>query len=209
MPVIPREAGRVTYSAEIRDLKKRLRLTEEQKAVLIGTMLGDGHLAENWSKTNYRLKVSQSKEQEEYVLWKYRVFKDFVLTGPRLHVSTNSVRFATMSHPEFTVFRNLFYQGRRKIIPSSLHQLLTPLALAVWFMDDGNCKGAGLNLNTQSFSQSENLILKKYFKEVHGIDVTLERNHKYFRLYFRRASADQLRHLINSSVLPSMRYKLG
>jgi hypothetical protein len=111
---IPREAGRITYSAEIRNLKTRLRLNERQKAVLVGGLLGDSHLAENWSKTNYRLKIGQSKEQEEYVLWKYRMFRDWVLTEPKTHVSTNSVRFGTISHPELTYFHNIFYTGRKK-----------------------------------------------------------------------------------------------
>ena len=59
MKAIPREAGRITYSTDIRNLKK-LRITDIQKAVVIGSILGDGNLNSNWSNTNYRLKISHS-----------------------------------------------------------------------------------------------------------------------------------------------------
>ena len=67
MKVIPREAGRVTYSTEIRDLKK-IGFDEYQRAVIIGSILGDGCLCENWSKTNYRLLIMHSVDQKEYIL---------------------------------------------------------------------------------------------------------------------------------------------
>src|SRR3990167_2412435 len=158
--VIPREARRITYSNEIRNLKK-LSFSEIQKEVIVGNLLGDGHLCQNWSGTNFRLKIGQAKKQEDYVSWKYDILKDFVLTAPKLHVSTNSVRFATISHPELTNFHNIFYQGRKKIVPKNIPDLLSSLVIAIWFMDDGNVKMegrsvGGYHLNTQSFSTDEN-----------------------------------------------------
>ena len=49
MEVIPRETRKITYSTEIRNLIKKLTLNDHQMAVLIGTILGDGHLEPNWS----------------------------------------------------------------------------------------------------------------------------------------------------------------
>ena len=79
MKAIPREAGRITYSTEIRNLKN-IKIDDFQKAVIIGSILGDGNLNGNWSKTNYRLKISHSVKQSEYVWWKYEILKDLVLT---------------------------------------------------------------------------------------------------------------------------------
>lgn len=59
---IPREAGRVTYSTNIRALK-RIPMSELQ-SLITGSLLGDVCLHENWSKTNYRLQVRHSKDQE-------------------------------------------------------------------------------------------------------------------------------------------------
>ena len=113
MKIIPREAKRITYSTEIRNIKK-IAFTNEQREVAIGNILGDGHLEANWSKTNYLLKISHSVRQGEYVRWKYEIFRMFVLTKPKIHTSTNSLRFATISHPELTKFHDIFYRGRKK-----------------------------------------------------------------------------------------------
>ena len=59
MKVIPREAGRVTYSTKIRELKK-LPFTEKQKAIIIGMILAAIISTLNLSltkKTNYLRKV--------------------------------------------------------------------------------------------------------------------------------------------------------
>ncbi len=214
MKIIPREAGRITYSAEIRDLKKRLQLNQGQKEVLIGSILGDGHLAENWSKTNYRLKISQCKEQEEYVNWKYDIFRDWVLTEPKLHMKTNSMRFATISHPEISRFRELFYQGRRKIIPENISELISPLTLAVWFMDDGNVRKTnrtvyGYYINTQSFLLRENEVLVEVLKRKFGVSAAIYKNHGKPRLYIGAESKKAFRRILEPFILPSMQYKLG
>ncbi len=213
--VIPRETKRITYSTEIRSLKKRLSLNTLQKEVLVGCLLGDAHLENNWSKTNYRLKISQSKQQEEYVKWKHQIFKDWVLTEPKLHVSTNSMRFTTVSHSDISKFHNMFYEGRKKIVPKNIQQLLSPLALAVWFMDDGNAvrKKDGsvyaYNLNTQSFNFQEHSVLIDVLKKNFGVDSSINKNNGSLRLYIGVYARDNFVDAIIDFVIPSLRYKLG
>jgi hypothetical protein len=61
----------------INNLKKKLKLTKKQKSILVGKILGDGHLeTQNKGKT-YRLKVEHSIEQKEYVDWLYYELKKF------------------------------------------------------------------------------------------------------------------------------------
>ena len=213
---IPREAGRITYSTKIREMKK-ISLSEYQKAVLIGTIFGDACLNGNWSKTNYRLQVRQSKDQEAYVEWKYNVFKNLILTPPQYYKTTNSVWFRTISHPDITKMYNMFYQNGRKVVPiEMLHTLLeNPLSVAVWFMDDGNLirkKGIvrGYHLNTQSFSEEENMLLSKGFASIHGISCSVERNHQYYRLaIYKKSSREHFVEMIKDHILPPMRYKIG
>src|SRR3989344_781141 len=99
---IPRETKKITYSAEIRSLIKRLSLSDYQRAVLIGNILGDGHLEPNWSKTNYKLKINHTVQHKDYVAWKYEIFKDWVLTAPKLDSWNNSFQFRTVSHKEIS-----------------------------------------------------------------------------------------------------------
>ncbi len=215
MMAIPREAGRITYSTKIREMKK-ISLSEFQNAVLIGSVLGDACLHGNWSKTNYRLQIRHSKDQEEYMTWKYDIFKDIVLTPPQYYRTTNSIWFRTVSHPDITKLYKLFYPNGKKLIPRKEIEnwLANPLTLAVWFMDDGNArKYAGritaFHLNTQSFSHEENEFLIQSMRKIWQIECVQHSNHEYTRLYIGAKSSSKFNEIIRPYVLPSMKYKIG
>ena len=58
-------------------------------------------------------------------------------------------------------YMNLFILKEKKIIPNNIANLLTPVSLAYWIMDDGCFTGSGLKLHTNSFSLEElNLLIK-------------------------------------------------
>ncbi len=215
MMVIPREAKKITYSTNIRLLKKQP-FSQHQRVVAVGTILGDACLATNWSKTNYRLQIRHAEAQKAYVQWKYEVFKDFVLTPPQYYPHTESVWFRTISHPDISGLHQLFYQNGKKVIPANITQMITdPLTIAVWFMDDGNVvvrKGvvSGYHLNTQSFSKTENEVLVRALRNIYGIECTIERNHTYYRLaIWRKSSREKFVNVIRPYILPSMKYKIG
>ncbi len=216
MKIIPREAKRITYSTEIRNLKKRLYFNEDQKAIIIGSILGDGNLELNWSKTNYRLRVSHSNKQIDYLMWKYNILKKWVLTEPKKYIPTNSISFSTISHNEITNFGNLFYKKSKKIIPESIEKLIdNPLVLAIWYMDDGNIikrgdKVYGYHLNTQSFTKEENLKLIAALKNIYNINASIELNKGKHRIRFmQKDSRNTFTAVIKGKIIPSMQYKLG
>ena len=215
MKIIPREAGRITYSTEIRNLKK-INFSEQQRAVIIGSILGDGCLCDNWSKTNSRLIISHSIDQKEYIEWKYEILKQWILTEPRYYDKNRSLTIRTISHPELTKLRDIFYVDGIKVIPNTISELIkNPLTLAVWFMDDGNVikragKLLGFHINTQSFTENENKILVNELKKYYGFDSILEKNHNKYRLCISREKsrvifADIVKPYIHESLL----YKLG
>lgn len=215
MKVIPREARRITFSTEIRKLKL-LTLNDEQKAVVVGSILGDGSLSENWSKTNFRLDISHSIKQRDYLIWKCDKLAPFVLTQPRVTKHGESIKVKTISLPELTFYRNIFYSKRRKIVPKNIAlYLINPMSIAVWFMDDGNIvkrngKTIGFHLNTQSFSKSENNLLRLTLFKIYGIEVTLERNHGKYRLaIWKKISRIKFIKVIEPFILNSLKYKLG
>lgn len=213
--VIPREVRRITYSTKIRNLKQR-NFSPFQKAVIVGSILGDGNVEWNWSKTNFRLKIEQSEKYKNYVFWKYRVLKKWVLTKPKYHPTNKSFSFKTISHPEITKLAKDFYHNGRKIIPPFIAKFIkNPIVLAVWFMDDGNIikrnrKVYGYHLNTQSFTRNENKRLIKALKEAHGLESLLENNHGYYRIrIMQKDSREKLRRIIKDHILYDMRYKIG
>jgi len=214
---IPRESKRITYSSEIRALKL-IPFTAEQLSIVKGSLLGDGCLHTAWPGTskNYVFSKMHSVKQREYVEWVHKKLQPFTRNPLRLYEPTKSIRLRTIGHSALTALMAVFYRDGKKILPSDIADIIAdPLALAVWFMDDGNSKlrngvVGGYNINTQSFSQDDNVRIINILKELYGIDSHVERNHKYFRIgIYRQDSREKFRKLISRHVLPSMQYKLG
>lgn len=192
-----------TKKARIARAKK---LTAVQRDVIIGSLLGDGHL--NRTSRGHAFEVHQGIKQKEYLFWKHRMLGSLVLAVP-YRDQWKSYLFRTVSHPALDEFHRMFYSGRTKILPKNIAKYLTPLVLAVWLMDDGSRDKGQLRFNTQSFSRQENLRLMRILEAKLGIMATLNRDKKWFRLRICEASMPLLRQLVSPFIIPSMRYKLS
>ncbi len=214
MKVIPREVEikrPITWSREIRKLQKSLKLTSFQKEVLVGSLLGDGHLSPNAYGKNYRFQVVHMLGHKSYVDYKYEIFKNWCISEPKFQEINNSCRFRTISHPILTEFHKLFYRGARKILPKELDKILeSPITLAIWFMDDGAVgpHHRGLTLNTQNFDREENERLMNYFANKFQYKVSLHKDKKSWRLYVFPESSLDFKRRIDKFVLPEFKYKL-
>ncbi len=201
----------------LRKQKASLKMTDRQKQILVGMLLGDAHLERQRGALTARLKIEHSLAQSAYVEWKFREWRDWVRTPPRERVRRNrlgtystNIGFTTLAHVDFEEFRVRFYRERRKVIPIDLE--LLPLSMAVWFMDDGSRKSSqcrGLYLNTQSFTASEVSLLQAVISRDVGIETTLRRQRDGLQIYIPAPSASDLAAFIANEVLPSMRYKLS
>jgi recombination protein RecA len=161
-----------------------------------------------WPTTcGYAFRVNHGLIQKEYVDWKYRELASLTNSSPKL--VENHCYFRTVSHPYFCWMRKIFYDEERKIVPESIENMITPLALAVWFMDDGTKEGHQVRLNTQSFSERENKKLSKILEAKLGIISTINRDKNYFRLRISDKSMKLFREMVNPFIIPSMRYKLS
>ena len=208
------------YSREIEEYKKKLRLTPRQREIIVGTCLGDGHLeTENRGRT-YKLRVEHSAKQKEYVYWLYEAFKEWVRTPPQEKTQRDArfpgsvyrkYWFNTLSSGALRFYGQQFYRDGRKRVPKQLGRLLTPLALAVWYMDDGSVKSKAhrtVLLNTQGFTQSDLVVLQKALKEKFHVLTSVRKQREGNQLYVASASADTFLRLIEPHCIPSLRYKL-
>src|SRR3989344_422832 len=205
-------------SNKIEAYKKTLQLTDEQREILIGVLLGDGHLETQNNGRTYRLKIEHACWQDVYTLWLYEKFKAWVLTPPqeKQHTVFGKIYkehwFSTISHGAFRFYANQFYRDKHKILPRQIERWLTPLVLAIWFMDDGSIKSdrhRALILNTQSFTKLENLKLIEIFNKKFGIQCQLRPQRNLWQIYINGSTIRKFVELITQYILPSMRYKLG
>jgi LAGLIDADG DNA endonuclease family len=180
-------------------------LSEVQHSIIIGTLLGDGSMR---CKTNALLEINHSSSQSSYVQWKYRHLAGLVATPPRLRKGNGdrvACRFVTRSLPVLTPYYHLFYEAGRKRVPEVE---LSPLTLAVWFMDDGCRSRNAVYLNTQQFDVAEQRKLLTMLEQQCGIDGTLNRDKCYRRIRVSVDGTRRLKAMIESYLLPELRYKL-
>lgn len=121
-------------------------LTQLQRDVLYGSLLGDGHL-EGYTHRSYRYILVQSTRKPVYMSWIQKVFQDYstshALSLGSYHTTQgvgSTYRFVTRRHPVFQPAAHLFYRSEGKRVPRCAHMWLTPRALAVWYMEDGGMK---------------------------------------------------------------------
>lgn len=122
------------------------KLSKEQKSLLIGLLLGDGTIS-----SNYVFKLSHSEAQREFLEWKIDSLNKFGFknNGVKEYISTcgynkgNKVLYSQMSlNPTIKALRRTVYTPKKHITRRLLNWL-TPIGLAIWYMDDG-C----INVNT-------------------------------------------------------------
>ena len=180
-------------------------LTEEQKSILIGCLLGDETMRK---KKNAHLEINHCYAQKALVDWIYEKFKSLVITEPKWRKGNGkreAYRFATRSLPVLTPFYNQFFPNKKKIIPNGL--ILDPLTLAVWFIDDVCKSRSYIYLNTQQFPKNEQLQLIEMLKKQLEIDSTLNKDKTYFRIRIRTQSVRTFIQLVERFVLKEFKYK--
>nr|YP_010500046.1 hypothetical protein [Gormaniella terricola]UWV18223.1 hypothetical protein [Gormaniella terricola] len=167
----------------------------EKENFIIGAILGDGHIQKAKTLTGRcRMTFGHSAKQEDYVYWKYEKLKEYCQTvGPPKRTIKKAAegkeyqesRFYTSYLDVFKTFHSKFYvlkevNGKMvyiKTIPEDLCLYFNnPMALVVWFLDDGtyrtDCESG--RIATQSFSYDENTILKGCLDQKFGIKVKIE-----------------------------------
>lgn len=189
-----------------------MNLPLQTHSVIVGCLLGDAYLYPNGT-----LQIEHSLDQAEYVWWKYEKLKSVAGKSPvvverydrRYGKIYRSFRFYTKA--VLKGFRVDFYCGRRKIVPTRIAEWLDPVALAVWFMDDGG-RGArtpkGLVINTSGFSENEQAFIQRLLAEKFGVRVNIHKVGRGFQLYVAVDSFKKFAELISPHLLPQMSYKL-
>ncbi len=186
--------------------RKRLLLevTQRQKEILIGCILGDAYISPLG-----KIRIEQSTKQREYVDWKYQELQSLCYPAePReiIHIlptgkEHTSVFFLLRQY--FRPWRSIFYEGRVKIFPRDLP--VSPLSLAVWYMDDGCWTGKKALICAESFDGIYREHMQKVLMDQYGIETVVGKNG---RLVIRKKFHDKFFSLISPHIISSMEYKL-
>ena len=175
---------------------------------------------------NGRFKVIQSTKYKDYFLMLFEIFNQFCSTpyssytylDSRTNKNYSSLTLRTKSLPLFTEYYNLFYLNGVKVIPNTIGDLLTPLGLAHWIMQDGSYHkvSKGVVLCTDSFKKEEIQLLICILQTKFNLICTIQKSpsknlnmRSGGRIYISAKSLPILRTLVQSHFHTTMLYKLG
>jgi len=203
---------------KLQEEKKLLKLNKRQRGIIVGLLLGDGHLETQNGGRTYRLKVEHSSAQTDYVRWLFTELREWIPAhAPYEKIradGSKNIGFTTYSHGALRFYAQQFYEEKRKKIPFRVAQMLSPISLAVWFMDDGSRKSLRHHtyiIHTLGFSRKDLIQTQQALQKVFDLSVTLhQQKQKYWRLYIPSKSVQKFEQIIEPYVRPieSMKHKL-
>jgi predicted transcriptional regulator len=185
---------------------------------MAGGLLGDFHLAQ--SSRNTFARYSESGSNQKYLSFKVAFLKRYVPCRLRRGNKTPDPRTGKIYRkwlakstqtPVFTSLRSIWYSGQTKIVPRQfLERYMTPLALAIWFCDDGHAEPNhnGGNIATLGFTIEDVQYLQDLLRRKFGIITTLQLKKNNRPLIILPPDARQrIIDLIKPFNIPGMAYK--
>lgn len=192
------------------------KLSQRQKNIITGSVLGDGYLEFDGYKGT-RLQIKQSKRYKEYVFWLYKELHELCKSAPKRKKNTGQWYFSTRYKKELTDLRNKFYSKGKKIIPLDIAEILkSGLSLAIWYLDDGTMdyrekdhRSFTLATNCFTNKEVERLIdvLHKNFRIIATLQTTTCRGKKYPRIYVGKMGRDKFLRIIKPYILSCFSHK--
>lgn len=125
----------------------------------------------------------------------------------------NIIRFKTFTYSSFNWIQECWYINNKKVLPQCINEYLSPLALAIWIMDDGAKLSSGIKLSTNNFNFIEVNILCNILKKKYNIMATPNKagdiKKEQYIIYIHKKSMINLSNITLPYIHPSMKYKLN
>jgi hypothetical protein len=119
--------------------------------------------------------------------------------------------FNTFTFRSFNWIQKMFYKKGKKFITTEIENYITPLALAIWIMDDGGWAKPGVRIATNSFNLEQVEFLAQVLRNKFGLNCTvqlLKAIHKH-SIYIKGSSVSILRNIVLPHLHPTLYHKLG
>jgi recombination protein RecA len=212
-----REAGELIVGDRVLIPLKHY-LSEQQLQVVLGGLMGDGSVSPKREHANgagikSRFRFGHGPKQDDYAMWKAGL-----LEGVPLSISPHSkggLMVETTPMAELDVLREAVYVGGKKVFSWDYLKELTPLALAIWYLDDGSFAtrrkdgSAGRSdICVQAMDSGTRKRLVSHLNDSFGLSCKLIDRAGKAVIIFDRDGTEALHDLVAPHVPESMEYKL-
>jgi recombination protein RecA len=196
-------------------------LSDFQWQVLLGGLMGDGALSRTRNGSSARFRWGHGIKQVEYGDWRASLFAN--LTVSRSTNAKGAVFHDVQPLVELAELREAVYLSGKKVLSTDYLKQLTPLSLAIWYMDDGafSVRAKGLQARTAdgsgrveicvaAFDEGSQIRLRDHLRDTWGLEARLvdKGSRRVPFLIFPKDETAKLHALIAPFVHPSMDYKL-
>ena len=175
-------------------------LSDKCKEIIFGSLLGDGSLKIHEPYKNPRFSFRHTIKQQEYFFWKVNQLKE--ISGEKCWWRQEKnglggvmLRYQSIATDSLIDLYELTHKNNLLIIRRKWLNQLTPLSLAVWWLDDGSLitnSRRGV-ICTDPFSYDEQKLLARYLLKAWSIKVHIGKTKRlydgkireYYRLWIR------------------------
>jgi recombination protein RecA len=197
-------------------------LSDQQFQVVLGSLMGDGNLSLHPRDGNgVRFRMGHGAQQHGYLDWKTSLLANI---GHSVQENAKGAKFVDFAPlPELAELARAVYPGDGStFLSEEFLKALTPLALAVWYLDnDGlalrskgmqqqrTAGGSGrIEICVQAMSAGSRVRLRDYLRDTHALDVALRESGKQAVLVFSTTASAAFQQIVAPYVVSSMDYPL-
>ena len=189
-------------------------------SIIFGSLLGDAHAEKRSLGLGTRISFFQEHTHVNYVYYLHNLMSkqgycNSILPKTTTRLGVNGkvrkvVRFHTWTYSSFNWIRDVFYINGRKCVPNNIGKYLTPLALAIWIMDDGAKVGKGMKFCTNSFTFEECTLLVKVLYDNFNIKSSVQSagSENQYIIYVWKESMINLSNIVSPYIISEMKYKI-
>ena len=201
------EIHRITQ--EYRQVNKQL--NEKQKDLIVGSMLGDGHIDKREDQPIFI--ESHAENQKDYLYYKYNNLKDFCNISPvrkeacyrefngKMYLCQPQYRLSTRIHDCLLEYRGKSY--------TYLLNLMNKFSFSIWMLDDGYRDKSNWELCVAEYTQDDIDYAINIFKEKFELICWQEKDIRYLR--FDAPSSRKIDKIILNNIpndLDIIKYKI-
>ena len=207
-----KKASELKIKDTVISMNSEYNLTRIQRQVILGKLLGDGSLHIKHNKAH--IQFSHKLNHEKYVDWTNQYLGSLTKSKKCIHISgygSKMIKSWSMAKKSiYDEFSKVIKDGRKSLHPEIIN-IIDVIAIAIWYMDDGNliyndfqkdrCQFSTCHFNTEECEILQKCLLK------FGITSSMK-FYKYNYLVLNWENTEKLHKLISPYICDVMRYKL-
>lgn len=209
-----------TISDKIRGLSRIGPHNKDILSIIYGSLLGNAHAEKRLYGVGTRITFFQEDTHVKYILYLHNLLTETGYCNNKMPIIRKRlgikgkvrkiVKFSTWTYTSFNWVDNDWYINGRKCVPSNIDQYLTPLALAIWIMDDGCKVGKGLKFSSKNFTYGECIQLVNVLYKNFNLKASVQSagSKDQYIIYIWKESMNNLLDIVNPYIIPEMKYKI-